>query len=64
MELVLRPGVAGIAVRLFVDASYGVHVDGISAARHSEVLNDRDGQKVLEMEIITSFKFTNVHSIL
>jgi hypothetical protein len=28
--LVLRPGVAGISVRLFVDASYGVHVDGRS----------------------------------
>lgn len=45
MELVLRPDVAGIPVRLFVDASCGVHVDGISAARHTEVLNARDGRK-------------------
>jgi hypothetical protein len=28
--LVLRPGSSGLAVRLFVDASYGVHVDGKS----------------------------------
>lgn len=27
LGLVLRPGVAGISARLFVDASYGVHVD-------------------------------------
>jgi hypothetical protein len=27
LGLVLRPGVAGISARQFVDASYGMHVD-------------------------------------
>ena len=31
-DMVLRPGVSGIRVHLFVDAPYGVHVDGRSEA--------------------------------
>ncbi len=37
----LRPGVSGIRVHLFVDASYGVHVDGRSHTGSCVVVGDR-----------------------
>jgi Reverse transcriptase (RNA-dependent DNA polymerase) len=40
LGLVLRPGVAGITVRLFVDASYGVHMDGRSHTGSCIVIGD------------------------
>lgn len=41
MGMVLRPGVSGIRVHLFVDASYGVHVDGRSHTGSCVVVGDR-----------------------
>ena len=38
--LVLNPGASGITVRLFVDASYGVHVDGKSHTGCCVVIGD------------------------
>ena len=38
--VVLRPGAGGIAVRLFVDASYGVHSDGRSHTGSCVVIGD------------------------
>ena len=38
--VVLRPGAAGISVRLFVDASYGVHSDGRSHTGSCVVIGD------------------------
>lgn len=38
--LVFRPGGSGISVRLFVDASYGVHVDGKSHTGSCVVIGD------------------------
>ena len=40
LGLVLRPGVAGISVRLFVDASFGVHADGKSHTGSCVVIGD------------------------
>ena len=40
LGLVLRPGVSGIVVRLFVDASYGVHGDGKSHTGSCVVIGD------------------------
>ena len=40
MGLVLRPGGMGVRVRLFVDASYGVHVDGRSDTGSCVVVGD------------------------
>jgi hypothetical protein len=40
LGLVLRPGVLGLLVRLFVDASYGVHADGKSHTGSCVVLGD------------------------
>lgn len=40
LGMVLRPRVAGITVRLFVDASYGVHVDGRSHTGSCIVISD------------------------
>ena len=38
--VVLRPGVSGITVRLYVDASYGVHCDGRSHTGSCIVIGD------------------------
>ena len=38
--MVFRPGSSGISVRLFVDASYGVHVDGKSHTGSCVVIGD------------------------
>ena len=38
--VVLRPGVMGVTVRLYVDASYGVHIDGKSHTGSCIVLGD------------------------
>jgi Reverse transcriptase (RNA-dependent DNA polymerase) len=40
MGLILRPGASGIRVHLFVDASYGVHVDGRSHTGSCVVIGD------------------------
>ena len=40
MGMVLRPGASGIRVSLFVDASYGVHVDGRSHTGSCVVIGD------------------------
>ena len=40
MGMILRPGASGIRVHLFVDASYGVHVDGRSHTGSCVVLGD------------------------
>ena len=40
LGLVLRPGRSGIVVRLFVDASYGVHADGKSHTGSCVVIGD------------------------
>jgi hypothetical protein len=40
MGMILRPGVSGIRVHLFVDASYGVHVDGRSHTGSCVVIGD------------------------
>jgi hypothetical protein len=40
MGMILRPGVSGIRVHLFVDASYGVHVDGRSHTVSCVVIGD------------------------
>ena len=40
LGIVLRPGVSGITVRLFVDASYGVHADGKSHTGSCVVIGD------------------------
>jgi hypothetical protein len=40
MGMILRPGASGIRVRLFVDASYGVHVDGRSHTGSCVVIGD------------------------
>jgi hypothetical protein len=40
LGLVLRPGAGGITVRLFVDASYGVHADGKSHTGSCVVIGD------------------------
>ena len=38
--LVLRPGVRGIGVRIFIDAAYGVHGDGRSHTGSCVVIGD------------------------
>jgi hypothetical protein len=40
MGMILRPGASGIRVHLFVDASYGVHVDGRSHTGSCVVIGD------------------------
>ena len=40
MGLILRPGASGIRVHRFVDASYGVHVDGRSHTGSCVVIGD------------------------
>jgi hypothetical protein len=40
LGVVLRPGVLGIVVRLYVDASYGVHTDGKSHTGACVVIGD------------------------
>ena len=40
MGIILRPGASGIRVHLFVDASYGVHVDGRSHTGSCVVIGD------------------------
>ena len=40
MGIVLKPGASGIRVHLFVDASYGVHVDGRSHTGSCVVIGD------------------------
>ena len=40
MGMILRPGASGIKVHLFVDASYGVHVDGRSHTGSCVVIGD------------------------
>jgi hypothetical protein len=40
MGMILRPGASGIRVDLFVDASYGVHVDGRSHTGSCVVIGD------------------------
>ena len=39
-RVVVRPGSLGVTVRLYVDASYGVHCDGKSHTRTCIVLGD------------------------
>jgi hypothetical protein len=41
MGRILRPGASGIRVHLFVDASYGVHVDGRSHTGSCVVIGDQ-----------------------
>jgi hypothetical protein len=40
MGMILRPAASGIRVHLFVDASYGVHVDGRSHTGSCVVIGD------------------------
>jgi hypothetical protein len=40
MGMILRQGASGIRVHLFVDASYGVHVDGRSHTGSCVVIGD------------------------
>jgi hypothetical protein len=40
MGMILRPGASGIRLHLFVDASYGVHVDGRSHTGSCVVIGD------------------------
>jgi hypothetical protein len=41
MGMIFRPGASGIRVHLFVDSSYGVHVDGRSDTGTCVVIGDQ-----------------------